>query len=290
MVDREARERIQALEAQGVQRDREIARLSGRLSRLAATLEAVHAGVRCPAAARPIDSPAIPPNLPIPKPAVPSVQAPAGFASLIVADFPAIFAEFSRKLFTLLWRDSRDGFGAKHFHRRCDGHVNTLTLIEDVKGNIFGGVTPVKWESPWTSKCKADPSRKSFLFTLKNPHSFPARKFALKAEKKDEGIYCDSSWGPYFVDVRVSDNCNANANSWTSLFGSSYVNDTDLDGSPSHHENKWRVYQMVPAPACHRLSEDQRNSRASDSVSLAISAAAQSGRKLCEGRRAPRER
>jgi hypothetical protein len=43
MIDREARRRIQALEAQGVQRDREIADLSGRLSRLAAALEAVRA-------------------------------------------------------------------------------------------------------------------------------------------------------------------------------------------------------------------------------------------------------
>jgi hypothetical protein len=43
MVDLEARERIQALEAQGVQRDREIADLSGQLSRLAATLKAIPA-------------------------------------------------------------------------------------------------------------------------------------------------------------------------------------------------------------------------------------------------------
>jgi hypothetical protein len=32
---------------------------------------------------------------------------------------------------------------------------------------------------------KADPSLKSFLFPLKNPHNSPARKTALKAEGKD---------------------------------------------------------------------------------------------------------
>jgi hypothetical protein len=53
----------------------------------------------------------------------------------------------------------------------------------DTNGNIFGGFTPVKWDS-YTGH-KADPSLKSFLFTLKNPHNFPARRFALKAEKKD---------------------------------------------------------------------------------------------------------
>jgi hypothetical protein len=40
MVDREARERIPALEAHGLEGDREIADLSERISRLAATLEA----------------------------------------------------------------------------------------------------------------------------------------------------------------------------------------------------------------------------------------------------------
>jgi hypothetical protein len=43
IVDGDARRRIQALEIQGVQRDCEIADLSGRLSRLAATLVAIRA-------------------------------------------------------------------------------------------------------------------------------------------------------------------------------------------------------------------------------------------------------
>jgi hypothetical protein len=167
----------------------------------------------------------------MPKRAVPSVpappQAPARFASLIVADFPALFAEFRGKRFTLLWRGSRDGFGARDFHGRCDGHANTLTLIEDTEGNIFGGFTPVKWEpGPSKGKFKTDPSLKSFLFTLRNPHKVPARKFALKAEKKDFAILCGSSYGPHFCDIFVSDNCNANTRSTTCQFGYCYANDT----------------------------------------------------------------
>jgi hypothetical protein len=59
----------------------------------------------------------------------------------------------------------------------------------DTNGIIFGGFTPVEWDSEeiWG---KADPSQKSFLFTLKNPHNFWARRFALKAEKKDKAIHC----------------------------------------------------------------------------------------------------
>jgi hypothetical protein len=67
--------------------------------------------------------------------------------SRIISDFPEIFAEFQRKRFSLLWRGSRDGFGAFEFHRRCDGHANALTVILDTQGNFFGGFTPMKWES-----------------------------------------------------------------------------------------------------------------------------------------------
>jgi hypothetical protein len=37
----------------------------------------------------------------------------AGVASVIAADFSALFAEFRGKRFTLLWHCSRDGFGAR---------------------------------------------------------------------------------------------------------------------------------------------------------------------------------
>jgi hypothetical protein len=173
--------------------------------------------------------------------------------SLIISGFPEIFAEFRGKDFKILWRGSRDGFTAQEFHRRCDGHPNTLTVILDTKGNIFGGFTPVKWESQVPndgevvleldggfdelfrddyngSSRKTVDSLKSFLFTLKNPHNIPAKRFALKAKEKQKEIWYGSEWGPCFgsgYDIAVSDNCNANAYSFTSL-GSCYTNDTGL--------------------------------------------------------------
>jgi hypothetical protein len=111
-------------------------------------------------------------------------------------------------------------------------------VILDTGGNIFGGFTPVEWESrEWNgmhgqrNNCsKADASLKSFVFTLKNPHNVPGRRFALKAEKKDEAIYCSSTRGPHFWDIYVSDNCNTNTQRGTRWFGCNYTNDTDLDG------------------------------------------------------------
>jgi hypothetical protein len=104
------------------------------------------------------------------------------------------------------------------------------------KGNIFGGFTPVEWASSENVELKADESQKSFLFTLKNPHNIPARRFTLKADKKHQAIYCNSEWGPRFgslegrgCDIAVSDNCNRNTGSYSVLNGS-YTNDTALDG------------------------------------------------------------
>jgi hypothetical protein len=154
---------------------------------------------------------------------------PLPFDSGIISSFQGIFTEFRQKRFSLLWRGSRDGFGAFEFHRRCDGHANTLTVILDTKGNIFGGFTPVKWESSGCSK--VDDSLRSFLFTLKNPHNIPARRFALKAEYSTHAIYCNSQYGPCFsgrCDILVSDNCNTNTRSQTDV-GWNYTNDTELD-------------------------------------------------------------
>jgi hypothetical protein len=135
--------------------------------------------------------------------------------SAIAPDFPELFEDFRKKQFTLLWHGSRDVFRASDFHDGCDGHPNTLTVILDTKGNISGGFTPVEWESRQYDHSvrghnwyKADPSLKSWLFTLKNPHNFPARRLALRAGRKDKAISCYSGCGPAICDIRVFDNCN----------------------------------------------------------------------------------
>jgi hypothetical protein len=131
--------------------------------------------------------------------------------------------EFGGMRFTLLWR--RDGLGARHFHWRCNGHAPTLALIHD-RGEYFRGFTRVVWKSQ--REKKVDASLKSFRFTLKNPHNFPARKYALKAEEKDHTTYYDSWYGSCFYGISVFDHCNADTRSYSSV-GRSSAN-TGLDG------------------------------------------------------------
>jgi hypothetical protein len=142
-------------------------------------------------------------------------------------------------------------------------------VILETDGNIFGGFTPSEWAArKWNRKLededncfKADPSLKSFLFTLKNPHNVPARRFPLKADKKDKAIYCESELGPCFWDIGVSDNCNANTNSGTYNFRSSYANDTGLDGETFFTGSKYfkvkeiEVFEITDRPPGHYIMD-----------------------------------
>jgi hypothetical protein len=60
---------------------------------------------------------------------------------------------------SLLYRVTRDGFGSKDFHSKCDGHSNTLTLIKAKESSyIFGGFTSVRWKSYARGRYKLDPN------------------------------------------------------------------------------------------------------------------------------------
>jgi hypothetical protein len=148
------------------------------------------------------------------------------FDSLILRDIPSELLELRRTSTTLLYRGSRDGFAASNFHSKCDGQSNTLTVIETTKGYIFGGFTPVAWDS--SNSYKSDSSEQSFLFTVKNPRGSEFRKFCLKDSSK--AIHCHSSNGPLFGsnrDLAVYDDCTGSKGGYTSL-GGAYINDTGI--------------------------------------------------------------
>jgi hypothetical protein len=182
--------------------------------------------------------------------------------SVIVSDFPPLFQEFRHKTWELLYRGSRDGFDPHDFHSRCDGHANTLTIIEDIHQFVFGGFTPVEWESRvWNGKMweknncpKADDSMKTFIFTLRNPYDVPARKFSLKPDWKQYAIYCDGEQGPVFgveADITVRRPCDTEFVSYTEYFGNTYVNDTGqegndfLTGSSHFRVNEIEVFELI---------------------------------------------
>jgi hypothetical protein len=153
---------------------------------------------------------------------------PIPFQSTILRDFPSIFSEFGQKQCTLLYRGADDSFGSSDFHRKCDSHSNTIPIILTTKGFIFGGFTPVAWES--RGGRKPDSTQASFLFSLKNPHTSEAKKFSMKSSSYS--IACSPSYGPIFGsphDMCVYGRCSEGTSNYTNL-GGAYVNDTGIDG------------------------------------------------------------
>ena len=50
-------------------------------------------------------------------------------------------------IYNLLYRASRDGADANSYHKMCDGKTNTVSVVQTVKGNKFGGYTETLIES-----------------------------------------------------------------------------------------------------------------------------------------------
>jgi hypothetical protein len=101
----------------------------------------------------------------------------------------------------LIWRGSRDGFGARTFHQLCDNKKNTLLLVKSSNNSVFGGYTSVAWQSPEAERTEADNS--AFIFSLKNKNNDPK---ILKVKQDDyqesqvlqDAVYHSTSCGPTF--------------------------------------------------------------------------------------------
>jgi hypothetical protein len=153
------------------------------------------------------------------------------FDSKIISEFPGTIEAFGGKRFRLLYRGSRDGFRSAEFHRLCDGHGGTVTIIETTQGYIFGGYTPLSWQSGSPTYVRDD-SATSFVFTIKNPHGLSARVFGLKEHQACNAISCAPQLGPTFGgghDIHISDECDSSTRNYTN-FDYSYKNETGVSG------------------------------------------------------------
>ena len=92
----------------------------------------------------------------------------------------------------LIYRGSKDGMTGKDFHKKCDNKGETITLIKNEKGNIFGGYASISWTSDNLNHSAPD----SFLFTLTNIYGTEPTKFQSKNDQYE--VYHNSSYGPEF--------------------------------------------------------------------------------------------
>jgi hypothetical protein len=122
-----------------------------------------------------------------------------------------------RDKFALLYRGSRDGFGAEAFHSKCDGHENTLTILKARESSfIFGAFTSVAWQSI-SHQYKCDEN--AFLFSLTNKDNKPC-KMKIKESKCRNAVYSSPRYGPTFGgghDIYIANNANTRASSYSNL-------------------------------------------------------------------------
>ena len=117
------------------------------------------------------------------------------------------------KQMELLYRGTKDGMHCSNFHNKCDNKGETITLIKNDKGYIFGGFLSVSWKG---GECYGS-APGSFLFTLTNIHNSEPKKFPSKNDGKE--IYYSSNNGPLFGaghDIGIYDYI-ANRGGWTNF-------------------------------------------------------------------------
>lgn len=105
----------------------------------------------------------------------------------------------------LVYRASRDGFGAEIFHLKCDYIAPTITIIKSKhREYVFGGFTEVFWTGNEVQK--RDPN--AFIFSLTNKDNNPCK---IKVADEENAIFCSPETGPSFGlgDIHIENNANS---------------------------------------------------------------------------------
>jgi hypothetical protein len=160
--------------------------------------------------------------------------------SLLISELPEFFGSLAQRKWTLLYRASIHGWRSFDFHDHCDGKSETVTLVESLGENglenrVFGGYTPVAWDSSKGYKAEPDGRPKGFIFAL-NPPSGPPRRHELIGSARGNAIYSNPDYGPTFGnahDIYICDVCNVRRDSYTRC-GSSYASNGS-DGQKFFH-------------------------------------------------------
>ena len=118
----------------------------------------------------------------------------------------SLYDMVNRKVKSLLYRGTRDGFGSSAFDFHCDGKDHTVSIILNDQNHVFGGYLFFSWRSSDTYS--RDPY--SNLFSLRRCLSTKNEKYLFKSQYP---IYWTSRYGPMFgagYDIYICDNAYIN--------------------------------------------------------------------------------
>ena len=92
--------------------------------------------------------------------------------------------------YELIYQMSKNGYKSEDFHKCCDFKGATLTIIETKSKHIFGGFTPLSWNS--NGKAYYDYNKETFLFSMNLMKKYDMFNMDKSA------IYCHKDYGPSF--------------------------------------------------------------------------------------------
>ena len=150
------------------------------------------------------------------------------------------------KKIELIYSGTRDGMTSNVFHYKCDNKGETITLIKNEKGNIFGGYASIPWTNPFNCSWYSAPE--SFIFTLSNIYNTEPTKFPSKNDQKE--VYHYSGYGPCFgrgCDFGVYSDI-LNSGGW-SYFPNTYLDilgkgKSIFTGDSNNGNNKFKIKEI----------------------------------------------
>jgi hypothetical protein len=151
----------------------------------------------------------------------------------------------------LLYRGTRDGFGASDFHSKCDHQGATVTVVKSTNGYVFGGVTGVSW----TSADRFVPTTEAFMFGIRTHGSpYAAAAIFMATQRTDAAMYAASQFGPVFGGYYDAHNGGASLNTIHDLFIASNSHNNSESSSVTGTTYTWDDARS--GPACSYFTGD----------------------------------
>ena len=135
-------------------------------------------------------------------------------------------------IFNLVYRASRDGANAQSYHSKCDGKINTVTVVQTVKGSKFGGYTETQIQDGNIGY--KDPN--SFIFSLNK------MKIYENLNKDNNVIRHYKDNGPFFVGGFVIFDGNFNDNNSNYVYDKSSSFNFFSDNEKEYEINNGEKY------------------------------------------------
>jgi hypothetical protein len=112
--------------------------------------------------------------------------------SLLTAkDLKSIEEATQKRLVEKLYSLERDGDSVNAFHRLCDPHRNTLTVVKTSEA-LFGGFSDVSW-----GDSKGYVTQHRVVLFYRKPGE-ELEVFDTKDYPLENGVFCNRNWGPNF--------------------------------------------------------------------------------------------